>query len=276
MIKIFDGYTLISDFDGTIFSHKNMEIPKVNLKALERFRALGGQFILATGRSVESARRYAGMVGANLPCVLYNGAALYDYEAETFIYKETINRDEVLSFFEELKEKFPDVGMEIAAPGQHFMITRTEYSEEHAGNEILGYIDTNLAGTAPQWLKALTSGMPDDIENVHQYALANLPQCLRVTKSSDYFCEFIAKDCNKFAAAKRLMVMLNLHPRKTCGIGDYYNDLELFRDSWAGAVPSGAPEGVRALAPHTVCSCEDGALAEFIEYIEQKIIKGDI
>ncbi|NLA86727.1 MAG: HAD hydrolase family protein, partial [Clostridiales bacterium] len=51
-------------------------------------------------------------------------------------------------------------------------------------------------------------------------------------------------------------------------IGDYYNDLELIETAAVGAVPAGAPDDLKQCADLVVCSCENGAVADFIEYIE--------
>ncbi len=72
-------YLLISDIDGTLVNTKK-EIPPRNIEAIARFRALGGRFTIATGRSPISAARIARKVGVNCPLVTNNGAILYDME----------------------------------------------------------------------------------------------------------------------------------------------------------------------------------------------------
>lgn len=53
MKKIFDGYTLVSDMDGTLIN-SNKEISKENLDAIKYFVNNGGKFTVATGRMVAS------------------------------------------------------------------------------------------------------------------------------------------------------------------------------------------------------------------------------
>lgn len=267
----FTGYTLISDFDGTLrhtFTRENAGIPQRNLDALRRFEEEGGHFILATGRSVESLRPFLCEVTCKLPCVLYNGAAVYDYGAEKFLLIHPIIKSEVIGFFEEVSRMFPRLGIEVAVVGEHFMIRDNMININHAGEERPGFIKTDFSGTDGEWLKLITIGSPEETERIYQFATEHAPCCMRTTKSSEHFCEFIAADANKYSAAARLMDMLGLPIDKSCGIGDFFNDIELITRTAIGAVPSNAPDGVKALAPHVVCDCREGAAADFISYIE--------
>ena len=36
------------------------------------------------------------------------------------------------------------------------------------------------------------------------------------------------------------------------------------------AVPAGTPEDIEMYADYTACSCEDGAVADFIDYLAKK------
>ena len=51
------------------------------------------------------------------------------------------------------------------------------------------------------------------------------------------------------------------------GIGDFYNDLELIRDADFGAAVYAAPDEIKQLANYVTCTCEDGAVADFINQI---------
>ncbi|MBQ9920125.1 MAG: HAD hydrolase family protein, partial [Clostridia bacterium] len=78
---------------------------------------------------------------------------------------------------------------------------------------------------------------------------------------------------NKGVAANNLKNILNA---KYCfGIGDYYKDLELIRDTDYSAAVAGAPEDLKQLADYVTCACEDGAVADFINQISL-FLKGRI
>ncbi len=89
----FDGVLLASDFDNTIL---NTEFPRRtggpippisqrNVEALRYFMDNGGRFAVATGRALPAFRMFADKVPMNAPAVVCNGAALYDFETETYL-----------------------------------------------------------------------------------------------------------------------------------------------------------------------------------------------
>ena len=83
----FDGLLLVSDFDNTLVYteealQKCVDMPPVsdkNRAALEYFMAGGGRFAIATGRALAAFQVLAPDLPINTPCVICNGAALYDF-----------------------------------------------------------------------------------------------------------------------------------------------------------------------------------------------------
>ncbi len=76
---------------------------------------------------------------------------------------------------------------------------------------------------------------------------------------------------DKGVALKKLAERYGLSVNQIYAIGDYYNDIELLQAAGFAAMPQNAPEDLKHLADLVVCSCDDGAVADLIEYIEQKV-----
>mgnify|MGYP001536752143 FL=1 len=64
--------------------------------------------------------------------------------------------------------------------------------------------------------------------------------------------------------------ILNIKKGGLFAIGDYYNDLEMIKKADISAVPAGTPRDIEMYADYTACSCEDGAVADFIDYLAKK------
>ena len=79
----YSGYLICSDFDGTFYTGK--EIPKRNMDAIRRFKADGGLFTLATGRTVDFIPPYFPDYDFDVPIINLNGAVLYDKENKKII-----------------------------------------------------------------------------------------------------------------------------------------------------------------------------------------------
>ena len=83
----FDRVLLACDFDNTLVYTEpalvaGEPIPPLtaeNREALESFTAQGGHFAVATGRALAAMRAIVPGLPINSPCVLCNGAALYDF-----------------------------------------------------------------------------------------------------------------------------------------------------------------------------------------------------
>ena len=50
-------------------------------------------------------------------------------------------------------------------------------------------------------------------------------------------------------------------------MGDYNYDLEMIKNADISAVPEDTPDDIKAYADYIAGSCEDGAVADFIEYL---------
>ena len=90
----FDGVLIASDFDNTLVYTEGAlragaEMPAIsreNCEAIEYFMAQGGIFSVATGRALPSFEKVYRDVPMNGPTVLFNGAAIYDFAKQCYLY----------------------------------------------------------------------------------------------------------------------------------------------------------------------------------------------
>jgi 3-deoxy-D-manno-octulosonate 8-phosphate phosphatase KdsC-like HAD superfamily phosphatase len=52
-------------------------------------------------------------------------------------------------------------------------------------------------------------------------------------------------------------------------IGDYYNDVQMLKLADVSAVPCDSPEDIKSLANYITNTCENGAVADFIDYLDK-------
>ena len=57
-------------------------------EAIKRFRADGGKFTVATGRTIQSAMKYFEELEVDLPVILYNGSLIYDILTKKVMYTD--------------------------------------------------------------------------------------------------------------------------------------------------------------------------------------------
>ena len=132
----FAGCLLASDIDGTLVSAGR--IPERNVEAIRRFTQEGGLFALATGRSIQSARRYAALAGVNCPSIVFNGAIGYDFAADNPLWRESLP-DGAKGIIPPIMERFPDIGVEVHSGKNLYVLNHTPDVDAHtAGGKISG------------------------------------------------------------------------------------------------------------------------------------------
>jgi len=80
----FDGYYLYCDLDGTLFDDEKC-VSAENRAAIESFVSQGGRFGVATGRAPSIIGAIERDLPVNAPCILLNGAGLYDLTEKRFL-----------------------------------------------------------------------------------------------------------------------------------------------------------------------------------------------
>ena len=88
----FTGVLIASDFDNTLIYTENAlkglepmpELLPENREAIEYFMAQGGTFSIATGRALPSFNGVRQGLPMNGPTILFNGAAIYDFQKNEY------------------------------------------------------------------------------------------------------------------------------------------------------------------------------------------------
>jgi Cof subfamily protein (haloacid dehalogenase superfamily) len=260
------GILLVSDLDGTLVTDKKI-IPERNIAAVRRFIKKGGRFTFATGRSVMGTLKFAAQVPLNAPIITYNGGCIYDVEKEMALCN-TFLPPSAEVIIREVRSNFPDVGIEAYSSQYVYAINRNKYTKAHISYGSLTEYERSVDELPENLSKILFSCDSDRLAEVaaHLEKLNHLG-CVYIF-SGPIYLEVLPDGVSKGATVKILADMLGIAHDKIFGIGDYYNDIELLETSTVGAVPSDAPDDMKKIADLIVGKCEDGAVADFIEYIE--------
>lgn len=264
---IFDGCLLVSDIDGTLL-HDGV-VPQKNIEAIEWFKSEGGIFTIATGRAISAAKYSYEISRANAPLIALNGSVIYDLKKETFLYRNSLDPRCVDIVFEIL-EKFPTVGAEFFNGLDIYLIRGNAGTKHHSEYENFQFKDLPENFTSIPWEKVLFAF--EDFETVamvEEYVKKFDTDYCRfvntcVSETARYF-ELLPANVNKGTAIKEMKRLSGA--AVSFGIGDFYNDLELIRDADYGASVLAAPDEIKQIANYVTCSCEDGAVADFINQI---------
>lgn len=266
MSSIFEGMLLVSDIDGTLTAGDS--IPQRNIDAIHYFEDNGGLFGIATGRAIRSAMSVVGGIRFNAPCIMSNGSVLYDAAADKVIWDATLapRYKEIVRY---VMGKYPEAGVQGFDARHLYVLRKNAYTDEFLRCECVDYdveisideIDTPLHKVIFIDDEQRIIDMEKDMEQYHEDAW--------FVRSSTIFLEMLPNHVSKGAALKALADIVGIDMKNTAAIGDFYNDRELIRTAGIGAFTAEAPEELKAVADMVVCGRSDGAVADFIEKLEQ-------
>lgn len=268
MRQISDIY-LLCDVDGTLIGH-DLVLPQNNIDAICSFVERGGKFALATGRSIESARKYAKLLPVNFPCILFNGCSIYDYKLEKEIFSKHL-KPIASTYLKTILEKFPDIGATVLIGADYYDVSPTLDPDRFQLKGVpihRGIIDE----LPPNWYKVLFHMQPEFMAVVGEFVEQQKMNEVLFVKSNTYYFEMLPHNTSKASALEELMEILHIDASQVIAIGDYYNDLDMLQLAGFSATIETSPDDIKQHADLIVCRCEDGAIAHLIEHIEQHIL----
>ncbi|MCL1903381.1 MAG: HAD family hydrolase [Oscillospiraceae bacterium] len=272
----FDNTILITDADGTVLTD-DKRVLEVDKAAISELINNGGLFTLATGRGVAAARSVVKefMLDSNenllrLPLVVFNGAAVYDFIKDEFLWKCELS-DNAVSYVEIVLEKFPDVAVEILIDDTIYVVSTNEFEEMHL--DFAGIEPVRCSyGEVPKegWIKVLVIDRPEIIDEVIEFTRRNPCEYVHMVRSYTMYYEILPKDVNKWTGIQKLLEILNIKEqnRRIITAGDYMNDLEMLEQSDIGFATANAEDIVKETADFTVCDCNSGVARDIVVYLK--------
>ena len=270
----YNEWLLVSDIDGTL-NTKAMKLPENNRQAIRQFVADGGNFTLCSGRNLQSLSIHYHKLGINTPAIFLNGAGIFDFSKKEYIYLNPITTEGERIILDILK-KYKTVQLTVYSPEKLFLATRKcIYGRVISMLDNLDYQLCKKVSDLPRgnWGKVSLFGTKTLIKKL-QYILGEVNSDLfECFKTSPYTLEVVNKGVNKGNAVIKLAEFLSVNKSNTAAIGDYYNDVDMLKRVEHPVCCGQAPEDIKAISEYVACHCNDGAVADFINYIESNYIK---
>ena len=269
---VFSGCLLACDIDGTLMA--NGKINPRNVEKIEYFMSEGGYFSLSTGRTVGAVGPVLSIIKKVSPSVVANGCMIYDYENKKVLDELFLPEDEYY-----IAKKVLDMGLNVgieAHSGETILnLNTTQETLDHQEYEwISGEEVTFEEASRYRWNKVVYLFDNDkDLAAVKELIAGEGSSSRFIDTSAviggrkrNYYEQFPA-GVSKASELDKLKKMLKIDNGCYFAMGDYYNDLEMIKAADISAVPSETPEDIKAYADFVAGKCEDGAVADFIDYL---------
>ncbi len=246
----FEGALIVSDIDGTL-TNSNQELSIENKEAIEYFKSEGGLFTIATGRLTDYLQEKGFEKLVNCPAIVLNGAAVYDFETEEFLYVKKFENDFLDVYNEILKFKnFEKIDF--------CFLNQTKNSLD---------IDVNKT---QDLCKIVTVTQDEQIA----IELRKMLRC-KFSKTHEVFrtwntgVEVLPKGATKGNCVDFLRKHLK-NIKTVAAIGDFENDISLLEKSDVSFAPENAFYDLKANADYIVSHHNNNAVKDLIEILNQK------
>ncbi len=272
---IFDGCLLACDIDGTLMESGYIN-PK-NIEKIEYFMSEGGKFSISTGRSVCAISDVLSQVKRISPSIVANGCMIYDYAEQKILYENVLPKSDH-QLVEKIINSGINVGIEVHSGSNAYTANRTELVTEHQVYEKFEAPDIDYKDiTEYKWHKVICAlDSAEDRTKLKNHMLKEKSDCDFIETCAvingefrNYF-ELVPKGVSKASALKELCKIFGTKEGCLFAIGDYYNDIEMLKSADIAAAPLKSPDEVKQIAEYITCSCDDGAVADFIDYLTNK------
>lgn len=272
----FEGMIILSDMDGTVLGSDH-KIPLRNREKIEYFKQNGGYFAFNTGRNYLNI--YRGIPDAekvaNAPVVCCNGACLYDLALDRPVLEHFIDSDKAKSAIRLQKEKYLDVRPEISTSSCIYAETYDSYvALDYPNMAVSNLIVCSLQEMRKDnWYKVVFRGEPRDLVPLREEVMEKFGEDFSYCNSSPTYFEICPKGCSKGSMIPDLKRYCGIDGQEMTlyAIGDYENDIPMLRAADFSACPANAMDEVKKIVDVEVCSCDEGAIADLIEYIEKNL-----
>lgn len=273
-MKPYESYMIISDLDGTIIPHGGV-VSEANKRAIESFRAGGGHFGIATGRTPEAAAGYLGGVAITAPSIFFNGSMLYDWPHEHVLVTKPLTVQGAPDLWPRFAalclERFPKACIEVYTQEDCHIISNPRYDDPRLPHEHYRYCHSDLADLADvkktPWLKFFVCADPADLRELEREAeVFGTAACSHHFYSEANYHEFVAKGVSKGSMLEAIRKMPAFSQTKIIALGDYLNDRELLEAADIGIASGNAHDELKALADFTGCRAEDDLIVWLLEH----------
>ncbi len=267
------GLALLTDLDGTLLMPDKTVSP-ADAAAIADFRAKGGIFSIATGRSIHATEDFLALLQPDFPAVMYNGAMLFDNRSRKILASDTLPKG-IRALLEELAAAFPNVGAEVLSPDGIFVFQDGEYERQHLEITHIPFVMKTLDEVNPEHcFKALFAGDPDDIAKMIEYTAAPRFSSVNFTRSHRWFLEVLPLHTNKGTALQKIRPLL---PNGTVigAAGDFDNDTAMLcAADLCGCPADSQPSVIEAVRRNggfvSEKTCSNGFFADWIAFAADK------
>jgi len=243
----FEGYYLYSDLDGTLYDD-DKHVSDANRLAIETFVREGGRFGIATGRAPKIISAIERDLPVNAPCILLNGAGLYDLSRGEYLAKHEVDRGIMERIVKHVLAVRPDACIQVFSGHEIYETNPNQRDDPYSVMERFPVTKLPLEDIPETALKLLVAHTAPNLDAIHEAVMEveGIDQ-FSVFRTCDWYLEFVSKGVNKGIALEDTRARCK-DVKTILAIGDFNNDLEMVTLADIGGAPANAIPEVKSAA----------------------------
>ncbi len=255
---------LVTDIDGTLTDETHSIVP-LNKKAIDVAKKLGVYITLATGRRPESAKPFVEILDITLPIIVYNGAGIYDYKEEKFLYKEVLDKDSAV-YIISLLENYPELNPFIYYDHGSYTKWNNEVVREYMKKDKIALIFKkdllSMVREEPP-IKIMIIGERSLLDKFYnEVTKKNLN--VNFTNSEINYLEVLPMAASKGNMLKFLAKDLGISLDEVIAVGDKDNDISMIEIAGLGVAVANASPGLKKIARYIAPSGSEGGVWDVV------------
>lgn len=255
------------DIDDTLLA-KDKSLPEVNCIAIRKaVLERNIPFVIISGRNTPSVRNYMKDIGITGIVPSLGGCLIENWDGN-IIEEHSIDKDVALELYNLAKEM--DCLIFAYYRDNWFLEPHNDYWANYESYALktpatIANLPTLFKTINPN--KALgVSKDPVKLKAFMDVLKEKYRGVVDAFLSSPSYLEIVPHGVNKGTAIDALCRYYGIEKCNVMAIGDYYNDVDMFKTAGIAVAVNNAPEDIKAIVKHvTVADCTHGAVAEAIE-----------
>lgn len=253
------------DCDGTLLN-TDKTISSGAREAIDLAKAAGIEIALITGRNLGGVKFIIEELGLDGLIVGCGGAFIYDIESSRIIESHPLPRNETVELIRLCRERDIMLVLENLDYSEYEKNVAEKEKKDRAANFRSRRVDDLMQVLAGDPIKAVIVGEPDSAQAaIEEIYRRKLP--FQIAMSSPNSADILAQGVNKGSGLKSLAEIKDLPMERIAVIGDWLNDLDMFKASHFSVAMGNAPGELKAQADLIAPTNDEGGVAWALQEI---------
>ena len=263
---------ILTDLDGTLFNSRG-EVSADDRAAIDAFIRGGGLFGLATGREPHNALRFLPGLPINAPSIVLNGAAVYDFAAQRYLFTQLLDRDAALSALAFCLDAALPLDLQVYTTDGIYYASPLEQADPGflRIHQPASYLPPARVREKELFKLVILERAPGALAPVAEFlSRSGLDRRIGIVEGTTdvvevgKYRELLPRGVSKATGVAAIRALPVFAGRTLFAVGDYWNDYELLRASDVACAPANAIDEIKAVCAHLLPSHNDGAVAHLI------------